>query len=183
MWPAELPCQPLEQACSPHAPPAAAVGIAPPPGLPVPQVGGKEVGPLAASCHHPGQGDRRFTCKFIFVGIHADRDASFEIVPRLIGRGGCNMRTISEACGGKVRVRGRGSGHRECSHSRRRSAEADVPLQIALSCRDQPSLDQGRALLTQLLAGISDHFARYCRSRGFEPPTEKSPLFSVVLGA
>lgn len=183
MWPSELPCQPLEEAHSPYAPPAAALGIDPPPGLPVPQVGGEEVGPLAASCRRTGQGDRRFTCKFIFVGIQADRDASFEIVPRLIGRGGCNMRTISEACGGKVRIRGRGSGHRECSHNRRRSAEADVPLQIALSCRDQPSLDQGRELLTHLLAGISEHFARYCRSRGLEPPTEKSPLFSVVLGA
>jgi hypothetical protein len=53
----------------------------------------------------------------------------FDLVQKLIGRGGCNTRAIFEATGTKVRIRGRGSGHYEQG----RKAEADAHLMIALT--------------------------------------------------
>jgi len=127
-----------------------------------------------------GSRDRRFTCKFVFGGFDLERDADFELVPRLIGRGGANMRDIAKACDGKVRIRGRGSGHREQQKGRSSLEEADVPLQIALSCRDKDSFEEGRKRLLSLLQFISMHFERYCRRKGVDPAPA---LFSVVRGA
>eukprot|EP00931_Biecheleriopsis_adriatica_P058673 TRINITY_DN3498_c0_g1_i6.p1 TRINITY_DN3498_c0_g1~~TRINITY_DN3498_c0_g1_i6.p1 ORF type:complete len:359 (+),score=65.80 TRINITY_DN3498_c0_g1_i6:110-1078(+) len=47
---------------------------------------------------------KTFTCRYVFTGYDVDRFADFELVPRLIGRGGSNMRPIAKACGGKVRI-------------------------------------------------------------------------------
>jgi len=54
---------------------------------------------------------------------------NFDLVPRLIGRGGCNMRKIAETTGAKIRIRGRGSGHLEIDGVR----EAPVPLMVAVT--------------------------------------------------
>mmetsp|Transcript_589 Transcript_589/g.2063 ORF Transcript_589/g.2063 Transcript_589/m.2063 type:complete len:525 (-) Transcript_589:31-1605(-) len=127
-----------------------------------------------------GQQGRRFTCKFVFGGFDLERDADFELVPRLIGRGGQNMRDIAKACDGKVRIRGRGSGHREQQQKGRCGMEeADVPLQIALSCKDRACYEEGCKRLVALLGHINMHFERYCRRKGLTPTPE---LFSVVEG-
>ena len=39
-------------------------------------------------------------CKFVFNGFDAKNHADFELVPRLIGRKGCNLRPISQSCRG-----------------------------------------------------------------------------------
>ncbi|CAK0821896.1 unnamed protein product [Prorocentrum cordatum] len=98
-----------------------------------------------------GAREKRYTTDFVFVGFDRDSHADFELVPRLIGRGGCNVRAIAAACEGKVRVRGRGSGHREEAREGGPPAEADVPLQIALSCRDSCAFEAGKELLLELL--------------------------------
>jgi hypothetical protein len=53
----------------------------------------------------------------------------FDLVPMLIGRGGCNMRDIYNATDAKIRVRGRGSGHLEVEGVK----EAPVPLMVAVT--------------------------------------------------
>jgi len=140
--------------------------------------------PLSPGAASPGgsrsQRERRFTCKFVFAGFDIDRDADFELVPRLIGRGGANMRDIAEACDGKVRIRGRGSGHREQQRGSHVASEADVPLQIALSCKDMKCFQEGRKRLVALLEFITMHFQRYCRRKGVDPAP---PLYSVVGSA
>merc|ERR1711907_106499 len=68
----------------------------------------------------------RFACQF---HLHMDVPG-FDLVPRIIGRGGCNTKRIFDASGAKIRVRGRGSGHIEL----RTNAEATVPLMVAVSC-------------------------------------------------
>jgi len=141
-----------------------------------PQTTGGKATPTNASARR--RCDRCLTCKFVFTGIDLDRDAEFELVPRLIGRGGQHMRAISDACGGKVRIRGRGSGHREEQKRGRPPAEADVPLQIALSCKDKNGFEEGKKLLARFLKGIGSHFERFCKGRGIEPPAS---LFSMVI--
>jgi len=132
---------------------------------------------ISSSGRGGGGRDRRFTCKFSFGGFNVDRDADFELVPRLIGRGGVNMRNIARACDGKVRIRGRGSGHQEQQKGSRVLVEADVPLQIALSCKDSACYEEGRRQVFALLDFIAIHFERYCRKKGVLPVP---PLFSVV---
>ncbi|CAK0886378.1 unnamed protein product [Prorocentrum cordatum] len=55
--------------------------------------------------------------------------SGFDLIPRLIGHGGCNTRSISTATGAKVRIRGRGSGHFEGKLQR----EAPTPLMVAVT--------------------------------------------------
>eukprot|EP00933_Yihiella_yeosuensis_P006647 TRINITY_DN11137_c0_g1_i5.p1 TRINITY_DN11137_c0_g1~~TRINITY_DN11137_c0_g1_i5.p1 ORF type:complete len:511 (-),score=141.25 TRINITY_DN11137_c0_g1_i5:344-1876(-) len=124
------------------------------------------------------QDEGGFTCKFVFTGFDPERDGDFELVPRLIGRRGCNMQAVSAACGGKVRIRGRGSGHREHLKDGRGLAEADVPLQISLKCMDHQKLEVGMNQLKEFLDGISAHFDRYCRKQGTRPTPE---LYTISM--
>lgn len=120
---------------------------------------------------------KRCTIKFVFDGIDMDRHADFDLVPRLIGRGGSHMREIAQACGGKVRIRGRGSGHKEQQKRGRPAEEADVPLQIVLSCRDWHSLEDGRLRLEEFLKGMCIHFERYCKRNRINPVPQ---LYTLV---
>lgn len=117
-------------------------------------------------------GDRNkhlITCKFIFTGFDLDRDATFELVPRLIGRGGCNTRMISQACHGKVHVRGRGSRPNEGQAGRTATGEADEPLHLAFSSSDPEQFEEGLRLVESLLEETCGHFTRYCHKRGIKP--------------
>jgi len=119
----------------------------------------------------------RFTCKFVFVGFDLDEDADFELVPRLIGRGGAHMRAVAEACQGKVRIRGRGSGYMEQQKGGKPPAEAGVPLQIVVSCTERRHLEEGKRRLQTLLQSLSLHFDRYRKMRGTDPPLT---LYNIV---
>ena len=76
---------------------------------------------------------RNFNFAIIFKGYDPEKHAAFELVPRLIGRNGDNMKKIYRT-GADVRVRGRGSGWKEVK-SPRGNYESDEPLQLAASCR------------------------------------------------
>ena len=82
--------------------------------------------PAARPRHRPcaAQGARLW-CHIFLNKRHPD----FELVPMLIGRFGCNMREIYEATNAKIRVRGRGSGHKEVEGNK----EAPVPLMVAVT--------------------------------------------------
>lgn len=135
-----------------------------------PQSRTSDAGDKAEFNHHDDS--KRHTCKFIFSGFDVEEHADFELVPRLIGRGGSHMREIAAACNGKVRIRGRGSGHKELRKGTRPALEADVPLQIALSCRDRCSFEEGKTRLEQFLKGMSVHFERYCKRKCIDPIPE-----------
>mmetsp|Transcript_24859 Transcript_24859/g.65323 ORF Transcript_24859/g.65323 Transcript_24859/m.65323 type:complete len:321 (-) Transcript_24859:127-1089(-) len=112
----------------------------------------------------------RFVCKFVFTGFDLVTDADFELVPRLIGRCGANMKEVAHVCHGKVRIRGKGSGHEETQKGRP-PAEANVPLQIVLSCTESSHLEKGKMMLNELVTGLSRHFEKFRRVRGLEAPT------------
>ncbi|CAK9045001.1 unnamed protein product [Durusdinium trenchii] len=106
---------------------------------------------------------KRSTCKILFPGFDLEQHEDFELVPRIIGRNGCNVRWIaSSTC--KVRVRGRGSGHLELENGQYK--EADAPLQISLSCASSKELESTVEKVLKLMQVIESHFVRYCHSKG-----------------
>ena len=58
------------------------------------------------------RGPRRPARLWVHIYLHMQAQ-DFDLVPMLIGRGGCNMRKIADKTAAKVRIRGRGSGHLE----------------------------------------------------------------------
>ena len=72
--------------------------------------------------------------KVIFAGYDQDKHSDFELVPRLIGKRGCNMLPIKRL-GADVRVCGRGSGYLEIPAPTGELLERDEALQVAVSCR------------------------------------------------
>jgi len=104
-----------------------------------------------------------FVSKVIFPGFDAELHHDFDLVPRLIGRGGTNMRKIANACGGTVRLRGPGTG---AEQPRAKDGMAsEVPLHILLTCPDQASDEVGKQELVNLLDNIFVHFQRYLNKK------------------
>ena len=82
------------------------------------------------------EGERKRRCfnfAVVFHGYDLEKHAEFELVPRLIGRRGCNMAPIYQT-GAGARVRGRGSGYKEVK-TPDGEFEKDETLRLAVSCR------------------------------------------------
>jgi len=132
-------------------------------------------GPCVGQAAQGGAGghsgvSRKATCKFSFVGYNCEKHKDFDLVPRLIGREGCNMRAIAtDDC--KVRIRGRASAHFDVLRNGV-AREADTPLQIALSCSNEKELEVAKQKVETLLSNISVHFYRCCRKMGWTPPAQ-----------
>ena len=80
-----------------------------------------------------------------FNGFDPEQHSDFEMVPRLIGRQGCNMKPIYST-GAMARVWG---------------GDGDM-LQLAVSCDTEDVMEAARLCVKQLLDGISFHFRRFC---------------------
>ena len=108
-----------------------------------------------------------FLRRFVFTGFDAVNHADFELVSRLIGRGGCNMSPIREACNAYIRVN--------------KGASIDKPVEVVLRCENQEDLDKGTNQVTLLLEDIRVHFSRFCRKRGISPVPELYHVLSPEL--
>lgn len=109
----------------------------------------------------------RFACRFLFPAVDVDRDMEFELVPRLLGRGGCNTKEIAAASRGKILVRGRGSGYTGGRRTRQLpTAGPNDPLQVFLVCGTAAGLEIGQRKMTDLIEGIGVHFDKYCKKKG-----------------
>lgn len=107
--------------------------------------------------------------------LHIDRKhKEFELVPRLIGRGGVHMKTIALAHDAKLRVRGYGSGHLEVDGRR----EAPVPLMLTVSAnkKDPEAFQKAVNLAIQHLKNTESHYKDFCYQKGFMQP---GPMFSI----
>lgn len=124
--------------------------------------------PARQSEHQKGK-KATFVSKVIFPGYDAGLHADFDLVPRLIGRGGTNVRSIANACGGTVRIRGPGSGMEQPSS--KAALGKEVPLHILLTCCDEASHELGKQELLKLLDGILVHFQRYIGKKSMRPVT------------
>mmetsp|Transcript_10804 Transcript_10804/g.20978 ORF Transcript_10804/g.20978 Transcript_10804/m.20978 type:complete len:668 (+) Transcript_10804:105-2108(+) len=98
----------------------------------------------------------------------------FDLVPRLIGRKGCNMRKIAESTGAKIRIRGRGSGHLEIDGQ----FEAPTPLMVAVTT-DKMDEDGFRAAVAQTieeLKNVEIRFRHFCEQKNIK---HEGPCYSI----
>ena len=107
--------------------------------------------------------------------LHIDKThKEFELVPRLIGRGGVHMKTIALAHDAKLRVRGRGSGHLEVDGKR----EAPVPLMLTVSAnkKDHEAFQKAVNLAIQHLRNTESQYKDFCYQKGSGKP---GPMFWI----
>ena len=110
----------------------------------------------------------KFTCKF---EILIPNDQEFQVVRRLIGSKGCNMKRIVDSCksgdqiGVKLRLRGRGSGYKEGPENK----ESDDPLHLCISAKNQEGLKKACGLVTELINKIYEEYKKYCNKIGIVP--------------
>lgn len=116
--------------------------------------------------------NQKFICVFQ-IGLEDDEE--FCLVKRILGKAGNNMRRIAEECSAKVRLRGIGSGFLEGADGR----EANMPLQLNVSCVDFESYQGAVDRVSTLLKDLYKHYRRYARSKGQEPPEVKVTLEEV----
>ena len=100
------------------------------------------------------------------IQITPQQAHSFRLVPKIIGKGAKKIQEIAKACNGKVRVRGRGSGHVEG----RDRVEADVPLHVALSCSGRHDFTRGKELISSALDCLAAQYVDFCERQGHEAP-------------
>lgn len=128
--------------------------------------------PLVAPRGELGGESQKFICVFQ-IGLEDDEE--FCLVKRILGKAGNNMRRIAEECSAKVRLRGIGSGFLEGADGK----EANMPLQLNVSCTDYDSYHGAVERVAALLKDLYKHYRRYARSKGMEPPDVKINLEEV----
>jgi hypothetical protein len=93
-------------------------------------------------------------------------DVGYEVVPALIGQGGCNTRAIYLETKAKVRIRGEGSGHLEVLNAEgQKVQEAPVPLQIAITTEKSCTRQFRKAveMTIALLKSIQKSYRAWCK--------------------
>jgi len=121
------------------------------------------------------KGQDAYQIQILFTGYDPEKHADFDLVPRLIGRKGCNMVPIFST-GAKARVRGAGSGHFDSTSPNGEPAEADLQLQLVISSPTKEVQDAALRSAEVLLEDISFHFGRYCGKKRLPCPT----LYSIA---
>lgn len=116
--------------------------------------------------------NQKYICVFQ-IGLEDDEE--FCLVKRILGKAGNNMRRIADDCNAKVRLRGIGSGFLEGADGR----EANMPLQLNVSCVDYKEYITAIDQVATLLKDLYKHYRRYARSKGMEPPDVKIALEEV----
>ncbi|CAJ1423565.1 unnamed protein product, partial [Effrenium voratum] len=122
----------------------------------------------------------RYQCQFL-VGIE---DPEFQVVGRILGRGGANMKRIAGKTNAKMRLRGRGSGFKEADLDGQESTD---PLMLCVSAPDADSYreaaEEVRSLLLQVYKAASRDVAplqvhegpRDLDEKVFGPAMQRSP--------
>lgn len=119
---------------------------------------------LVAGCSRTGVARVPHRQARLWLHIHLHMQApDFDLVPMLIGRGGCNMKRIAEKTGAKLRVRGRGSGHLEIDSKR----EAPTPLMVAVTTEhvDHDGFREAARMTLKELDVVSRRFQQHCKKK------------------
>jgi len=115
------------------------------------------------------KGVRKYTCRFL-IGIENDKE--FQVVRRIIGAKGTNMKRIVRQTEAKLRLRGVGSGYFEGAGQR----ESSEPLQLCVSCTSYDGYRTAVRLVEELLETVYNEYRQFCRESGKpEPELHASP--------
>lgn len=109
------------------------------------------------------KGVRKYTCRFL-VGIENDKD--FQVVRRIIGTKGSNMKRIVKQSEAKLRLRGVGSGYFEGAGQK----ESSEPLQLCVSCTSSEGYRTAVSMVEELMEGVYTEFRAFCQESGRPEP-------------
>lgn len=139
-------------------------GLSPaPPGTPPPHFASiSNITPDGKAPAHV-KGVRKYTCRFL-IGIDNDKD--FQVVRRIIGAKGSNMKRIVKQSEAKLRLRGVGSGYFEGAGQK----ESNEPLQLCVSCTSADGYKTAVSLVEELMEGVYTDFRAFCRENGRPEP-------------
>jgi len=122
------------------------------------------------------KGVRKHTCRFL-IGI--DNDKEFQVVRRIIGAKGTNMKRIVRQTESKLRLRGVGSGYFEGAGQR----ESSEPLQLCVSCTSSDGYRTAARLVEELLETVYDDYRQFCRENNRpQPDLRASPQLVSASG-
>jgi len=110
----------------------------------------------------------RVWSRFVFQ-ISTQQIKEFELVPKLIGFKGKNMKLISNSCQAKLRIRGQGSKYKDFRGANG-MMEATMPLQLCVSCPTQAQLDEASNMVRSLLDHHAQKFIKHCQDHGRSEP-------------
>jgi len=124
--------------------------------------------------HGEGHKGRRLRL-WAHIHLHME-EKGFDLVPRLIGRRGENMRKIAEETNAKVRIRGKGSGHLEVDGK----FEAPTPLMVAVTTDHEQQIAFSRAIemILQQLRTVQQRYQNWCHKKNI---VTEGPYFSIGL--
>lgn len=118
------------------------------------------------------KGVRKYTCRFL-IGIDNDKD--FQVVRRIIGAKGANMKRIVRQTDAKLRLRGIGSGYFEGAGQK----ESNEPLQLCVSCTMPEGYRTAVRLVEELLEEVYAEHRQFCREHG-RPELDLHPTAQLV---
>jgi len=98
------------------------------------------------------------SCRFN-VGIQ--EDSAFQVVKRLVGKNGKNVKRIEAECGASVQLCGRRSVKQD---------ESEGPLQVLVSASTQSNFDAAAAAVMAALTRVHADYRAFCRLNGQTPP-------------
>lgn len=129
-----------------------------PPGTPPPSYHVPTITPDGKAPAHV-KGVRKYTCRFL-IGIDNDKD--FQVVRRIIGAKGSNMKRIVKQTEAKLRLRGLGSGYGEGASGK----ESNEPLQLCVSCTSADGYRTAVRQSEELLEGVYSEYRAFCQETG-----------------
>lgn len=118
------------------------------------------------------KGVKKYTCRFL-IGIENDKD--FQVVRRIIGAKGINMKRIVKQTEAKLRLRGVGSGYFEGAGHR----ESSEPLQLCVSCTSSDGYRNAVKLVEELLDNVYAEYRQHCHDAG-KPEADLRPVAQLV---
>lgn len=121
------------------------------------------------------KGVKKYTCRFL-IGIENDKE--FQVVRRIIGAKGCNMKRIVKQTEAKLRLRGVGSGYYEGAGQK----ESTEPLQLCVSCTSTSGYHTAVKMVEELLETVYNEYRSYCVEVGRTAPDLHATPQTVPTG-
>mmetsp|Transcript_79533 Transcript_79533/g.170478 ORF Transcript_79533/g.170478 Transcript_79533/m.170478 type:complete len:561 (-) Transcript_79533:41-1723(-) len=109
------------------------------------------------------KGVRKHTCRFL-IGVENDKE--FQVVRRIIGSKGANMKKVVKQTEAKLRLRGVGSGYFEGAGHR----ESSEPLQLCISCTSSEGYQTAVRLVEELLEDVYEEYRQFCKDHNRPVP-------------
>lgn len=159
---AQAVAPPLPVGTAPTDMPSLANASSPSPGATLASIGGAPGNDDAKAPAHV-KGVRKYTCRFL-IGIENDKE--FQVVRRIIGAKGTNMKKIVKQTEAKLRLRGTGSGYFEGAGQK----ESSEPLQLCVSCTSADGYRTAVGLVEGLLDSVYTEYRQFCRDSGRPEP-------------